>query len=117
MREKIVKAPEAKSRALKSEQAMIAGILEGSPEAIGVAVIRLECGCRKMAAVDKNGDPASKIIAYRDGADSICSKCKEDNGSIHRVTEAFVDWSSPEPSDDDKVRIEVKVLGNRPLPQ
>ncbi|NLX18463.1 MAG: hypothetical protein GXY53_04160, partial [Desulfobulbus sp.] len=33
----------------KGEQAMIEGILEGSPDAVGVAVIRLDCGCRKMA--------------------------------------------------------------------
>ena len=105
------------SRALKSELAMIAGIMEGSPDAVGVAVIRLECGCRKMAAVDRKGDPASKIIAYRDGAESICAKCKEDHGAFHRVTETFIDWADPNLSDDDKVEIEVKVLGNRPLPQ
>ncbi len=110
----------AKSRALKSEQAMIAGIMEGSPDAIGVAVIRLECGCRKMAAVDRKGDPASKIIAYRDGAESICAQCKEDHGAFHRVTETFIDWANPELSpdlsDEEKVEIEVKVLGNRPIP-
>jgi hypothetical protein len=105
------------SRALKSELAMIAGIMEGSPDAVGVAVIRLECGCRKMAAVDKKGDPASKIIAYRDGAESICAQCQEDHGAFHRVTETFIDWADPNLSDDDKVEIEVKVLGNRPLPQ
>ena len=107
---------DSKSKALKSEQAMIAGIMEGSPDAIGVAVIRLECGCRKMAAVDKNGDPASKVIAYRDGAESICAKCKEDNGAFHRVTESFIDWAAPELDDAKKVEIETKVLGSRPLP-
>jgi hypothetical protein len=66
----------------KGEQAMIEGILEGSPDAVGVAVIRLDCGCRKMAAVDKNGDPASEIIMYRDNAASICAQCKKTgNGS------------------------------------
>lgn len=105
-----------KSRALKSEQAMIAGIMEGSPDAIGVAVIRLECGCRKMAAVDKNGDPASKVIAYRDEAESVCAKCKEDNGAFHRVTESFIDWAPPEPDEATKSSIEVKVLGTRPIP-
>ena len=117
MKKQVSKPQDSKSRALKSEQAMIAGIMEGSPEAIGVAVIRLECGCRKMAAVDKQGDPASKIIAYRDGADSICAKCQEDHGAFHRVTESFIDWADPELSDDDKVTIEIKVLGTRPLPQ
>ena len=41
---------------------MIEGLIEGSPDAIGVAVIRLDCGCKKMAAVDKNGEPASNAI-------------------------------------------------------
>ena len=107
---------DSKSRALKSEQAMIAGIMEGSPDAIGVAVIRLECGCHKMAAVDKNGDPASKVIAYRDGADSICAKCKEDNGAFDRVTDSFIDWAAPELDEAEKRAIEIKVLGTRPLP-
>ena len=48
---------------------MIAGILEGSPDGIGVVVVRLECGCRKMAAVAKDGEPASKVIIYRDQAE------------------------------------------------
>lgn len=117
MKKQHTKAQTEKSRALKSELAMIAGIMEGSPDAIGVAVIRLECGCRKMAAVDKNGDPASKIIAYRDGAESICAKCQEDHGAFHRVTETFIDWADATLSDEEKVRIEVKVLGNRPIPQ
>jgi hypothetical protein len=95
----------------KSEQAMIEGILEGSPDAIGVAVIRLDCGCRKMAAVDKEGEPASKIIMYRDMAQSICDKCKEDNGSLMRVTEQFISWAEPEPEENTKQKIAAKVLG------
>ena len=79
----------------KGEQAMIDGIIEGSPDAIGVAVIRLDCGCRKMAAVDKEGEPASKIIMYRDKAESICDQCKKDNGDFMRVTEQFINWISP----------------------
>jgi len=102
-----------KLTALKSEEAMIAAIIEGSPDGIGVAVIRLECGCRKMAAVDKNGDPASKVIIYRDGADSVCSKCKEDNGAFARTQEEFIHWITPEPEDEVKEMIQVKVLGTR----
>ena len=95
----------------KSEEAMIQGIIEGSPEAIGVAVVRLNCGCRKMAAVDKEGEPASKVIMYRDRAESICDKCKEDNGSYMRITEQFIQWISPEPEAAKKKMIEEKVLG------
>lgn len=97
----------------KGEEAMVEGILEGSPDAIGVAVIRLDCGCRKMAAVDKKGDPASKIIMYRDQAQSICDKCKEDNGHFMRVTEQFISWSTPEPDHRTKKMIETKVLGGQ----
>ena len=86
----------------KSEEAMIQGIIEGSPDAIGVAVIRLECGCRKMAAVDKEGDPASKVIMYRDRSESICDKCKEDNGSYMRMTDQFIHWIPPEPDAESK---------------
>ena len=98
----------------KGELAMIEGVLEGSPDAIGVAVIRLDCGCRKMAAVDKNGDPASKILMYRDMAESICDKCKEDNGAFMRVTEQFISWTEPDPDDQTKEMITAKVLGTVP---
>jgi hypothetical protein len=95
----------------KSEEAMIQGIIEGSPDAIGVAVIRLDCGCRKMAAVDKDGEPASKVIMYRDKSESICDKCQEDNGAFMRTTEQFIHWISPEPEIEKKKIIEEKVLG------
>lgn len=95
----------------KGEQAMIEGIIEGSPDAVGVAVIRLDCGCRKMAAVDKSGDPASKIIMYRDNAESICALCKEDNGDYMRVVKQFISWKSPEPDAHTQAMIIAKVLG------
>ncbi len=98
----------------KSEEAMIAGILEGSPDGIGVVVVRLECGCRKMAAVAKDGEPASKVIIYRDQAESICAQCKTDNGDFMRVTEAFIHWVQPEPDEADKAAITAKVLGVSP---
>lgn len=95
----------------KRELAMIEGILEGSPDGIGVVVVRLECGCRKMAAVSKEGEPASKIIMYRDDADSICGKCKEDNGSYMRVTGSFIHWIDPVPGPELQQEISLKVLG------
>jgi hypothetical protein len=98
----------------KNEKAMIAGILEGSPDGIGVAVVRLECGCRKMAALDKEGEPASKVIAYRDSAMSICDKCKKDHGDFSRVTESFIHWLEPEPDEATREKIEIKVMGNYP---
>ena len=93
------------------EQAMIEGIIEGSPDAVGVAVIRLDCGCRKMAAVNTAGDPASKIIMYRDQAESICDQCKEDHGDFSRVSKQFISWKSPEPDVYTKEMIIAKVLG------
>ncbi|VAW42026.1 conserved hypothetical protein [hydrothermal vent metagenome] len=104
-------------RALRSERAMVAGIMEGSPEAVGVAVIRLECGCRKMAAVAKDGEPASKVIMYRDKAESICPKCKKDNGAFSRVTESFIDWQDNELDDDLKMELTIKVLGSSAVVQ
>ena len=100
----------------KRELAMVEGILEGSPDGIGVVIVRIECGCRKMAAVDKDGEPASKVIIYRDNAESICDKCKEDNGAFIRVTETFIHWSKPEPTEDQKQKIETKVIGTPPPP-
>ncbi|MBU1564953.1 MAG: hypothetical protein KJ630_04910 [Proteobacteria bacterium] len=96
----------------KRERAMIEGILEGSPDGIGVVVVRLECGCRKMAAISKEGEPASKIIMYRDQANAICAKCKEDHGSFVRVTESFIHWVEPAPSEQLQQEISLKVLGS-----
>jgi len=99
----------------KRERAMIEGILEGSPEGIGVVVIRLECGCRKMAAVSASGDPASKVIIYRDNAESVCDKCKEDTGAYMRVSESFIDWVEPAPDEATQQEICTKVLGTAPV--
>ena len=100
-----------KCTAEKSEEAMIQGIIEGSPDAIGVAVIRMDCGCHKMAALDKDGEPASKVIMYRDRAESICDKCKEDNGIYTRINVQFIHWIPPEPETAAKRMILEKVLG------
>ncbi len=111
------KAPAERTKTLKAEkreQAMIEGILEGSPDAIGVVVVRLECGCRKMAAVARDGEPASKVIMYRDMAESICDRCKEDNGAFVRVTESFIHWVDPVPAADEQEAIYRKVLGSTP---
>lgn len=111
------KAPELRKKALKAEKrerAMIEGILEGSPDGIGVVVVRLDCGCRKMAAVAKDGEPASKVIMYRDMAESICDKCKEDSGAFMRVTESFIHWVEPAPSEEEQDIICRKVLGSSP---
>ena len=107
----MVKKKHGAYSAEQGEQAMIAGILEGSPEAVGVAVIRLDCGCRKMAAVDIHGEPASEIIMYRDNAASICDQCKSDNGAFRRVTRQFISWKSPEPDRLAQEMIIKKVLG------
>ena len=93
------------------ERAMVEGILEGSPEGIGVVVIRLDCGCRKMAAVSKEGDPASKIIMYRDNAEQICDQCQDDQGAFMRILEQFISWKEPEPTQEEKDSIAVKVMG------
>ena len=96
------------------EKAMVEGILEGSPDGIGVVVIRLDCGCRKMAAVAADGEPASKVIMYRDTAESICDKCKDDQGSFMRVLKQFIHWKEPVPDLDDQQEISLKVFGNAP---
>ncbi len=117
MAQKKKSAKKIKNKALvaeKNEEAMVEGILEGSPDGIGVVIVRLECGCKKMAAVAKDGEPASKLIIYRDQAESICDLCKKDDGNYMRVTEAFIHWSKPEPSDSQKEKINAKVLGMVP---
>lgn len=96
------------------EQAMVEGILEGSPDAVGVVVIRLDCGCRKMAAVSDAGEPASKIIMYRDFAETICDKCQDDQGSYMRVVKQFIHWTQPAPDDTVQQRINTKVFGTAP---
>ena len=93
------------------ERAMVEGILEGSPDGVGVVVIRLDCGCRKMAAVSSDGEPASKIIMYRDQAESICDRCKDDQGAFIRVVTQFIHWQDPPPDQTQQDKISLKVLG------
>ncbi len=98
---------------IDGERAMVDALLEASPDAVGVAVIRLDCECRKMAAVNKEGEPASNIMMYRHQAESVCDLCKEDNGNYTRVTEQFISWAEPEPDKKTKNMIIEKVLGVR----
>jgi len=107
------KKPKKQLQAEKRERAMIEGIIEGSPDCVGVVVVRMDCGCRKMAAISKEGDPASKIIMYRDMAQSICDQCKEDNGDFMRTRESFIHWVEPAPDEEKQKEISVKVLGSR----
>lgn len=93
------------------ERAMVEGILEGSPDGVGVVVIRLDCGCRKMAAVTKDGEPASKVIMYRDHAESVCDKYKDDQGAFIRVVTQFIHWQDPAPDPGQQKKISLKVLG------
>jgi hypothetical protein len=93
------------------ERAMVEGILEGSPDGVGVVVVRLDCGCRKMAAVTKMGEPASKVIMYRDHAESICNACKDDQGAFMRVVKQFIHWKEPAPSPKTQEKIRLKVIG------
>jgi hypothetical protein len=111
MMSKMTKQNKKEALLEKREQAMVEGILEGSPDGIGVVVVRLDCGCRKMAAVSKEGEPASKIIMYRDNAESVCDKCKDDQGAFMRILEQFILWKEPEPAQDEKDKISVKVMG------
>lgn len=96
------------------ERAMVEGILEGSPDAVGVVVIRLDCGCRKMAAVSQEGEPASKIIMYRDFAETICDTCQDDQGSYLRVVKQFIEWKEPVPDETVQRQINKKVFGSSP---
>jgi hypothetical protein len=49
---------------------------------------------------------------YRDQAETICAKCKEDNGSFVRVTESFIHWVEPAPSEKLQQEINLKVIGS-----
>ena len=92
------------------ERSMVDGILEGSPDGVGVVVIRLDCGCRKMAAVTKDGEPASKVIMYRDHAESVCDKCKVDMVSLIRVVKQFIHFQYPATDPFQKKKISLKFL-------
>ena len=94
------------------ERAIVEGILEGSPDGVGVVVVRLDCGCRKMAAVTEEGEPASKVIMYRDHAESICDNCKDDQGAFSRVVAQFIHWQNPPPDQAQQEKITLKVLGS-----
>ncbi len=107
-KEKVVSEQEIEIR----ERAMVEGILDGSPDGIGVVVVRLDCGCRKMAAVAKTGEPASKVIMYRDHAESICAQCKDDQGAFMRVIKQFIHWKEPAPDAEQQRKISLKVFGS-----
>jgi uncharacterized protein CbrC (UPF0167 family) len=64
-----------------------------------------------MAAVTKDGEPASKVIMYRDQAESICPLCQADNGAYRRVAASFIHWTGQAPEEEQQNMIYRKVLG------
>ena len=53
-------------------------------------------------------------MKVRSSVKSICDKCKEDNGAFMRVTDSFIHWVDPPPSDEEQESIYRKVLGSSP---
>jgi len=96
----------------KAQKVKMPYIAERWPGGMLTNFITIRKAVKKMAAIAIDGEPASKLIMYRDQAESICDLCKKDNGDYMRVTEAFIHWTKPEPSAAVKDKIQAKVLGS-----
>ncbi|UCF90238.1 MAG: hypothetical protein JSW39_18325 [Desulfobacterales bacterium] len=89
------------------------------PEAIGMALIELNCGCIKACGVSAKGDPIGPLqtISSR-GNDSyapVCFKCRQDEGKfMERVVQRGLMWpgaAGERPDRSLRVSIGRKVFG------
>lgn len=76
-------------------------ILQGYPEAIGVAYKGLDCGCALVCGVSAKGDPVGALTHVSgQGVGKfqkapICLQCKKDNG-LNRVVQEGISWPGDE---------------------
>lgn len=97
-------------------------LTEKNPAIVGVAILKLDCGCIKTAGVLPDGSPMKKgtgIISGQDGTPEekkkgimkVCVKCMEDGGTgSERVILTAMAWKKPLPKEE-KEKIFEKVFG------
>ncbi len=81
-------------------------ILKSYPEAIGVALMALDCGCVKVCGVSAKGDPVGEMTGVtrdhpsRSGT-PICLACRK-KGWMNRVVRREIFWPGSEDEKPDK---------------
>ncbi len=91
------------------------------PEAIGMAVIELDCGCLNICGVSMRGEPVGSmktiLAGATDGASKnvICSRCFASKGRLSdRIVNQKIIWpggESEQPERDLRLYIGQKVFG------
>lgn len=92
-----------------------------SPDAVGVALFDLDCGCLRACAVSSDGDPMGEMVmvvtkSAEEGDASACAACDADGGGdLKRISGKAMVWPGSEtemPDEASRLAIGKKVFGD-----
>ena len=98
---------------------MFAGHIESTtPDAVGVALIFLDCGCIQGGPFDENGEQIGALTHLGQtmhGEIRICQECMENGGSQQRVVDSGIIFFKPLSIDEEKkAEISRKIFSEKP---
>ena len=101
---------------MKTAQMFAAYVESTNPEAVGVALIFLECGCVQAGPFDAHGEqvgPVKHLGQTVRGEIRICLECVDDGGDPQRVSSSAIIFFQPfKWTDEEKERISMKIFSH-----
>lgn len=101
---------------VKTAQMFAAYVESTNPDAVGVALLFLECGCVQAGPFDAHGDqigPVKHLGQTVHGEIRICPECIDDGGDPQRVASSAIIFFQPfKWTDDEKQRISTKIFSD-----
>lgn len=88
------------------------------PDAMGVALIFLDCGCIQGGPFNEDGEQIGALTHLGQtihGEIRICQECMEDGGSQRRVVDSGIIFFQPSSIDEEKkTKIGQKIFSEKP---
>lgn len=101
---------------MKTARMFAAYVESTNPEAVGVALLFLECGCVQAGPFDMRGDqvgPVKHLGQTVHGEIRICPECVDDGGDPQRVAGSAIIFFQPSKwTDDEKQRVSTKIFSD-----
>lgn len=105
---------------VRTAQKFAAYVESTNPDAVGIALLFLECGCIQAGPFDADGDqvgPVKHLGQTDHGEIRICPECVDDGGDPQRVSNSAIIFFQPSRwTDEEKESISMKIFSETPPP-